>query len=79
MQPIGQVSAISRLDALRGFAVMGILAMNIAAFDMPFMAYLSPRDLWRGHGADLASWFAQLHLLRWQNAGFCFRFCSGPA
>ena len=46
------------LDALRGFAVMGILAMNIAAFDMPFMAYLSPAIYGGDTGADLVSWFA---------------------
>lgn len=45
------------LDALRGFAVMGILAMNIAAFDMPFMAYLSPAIYGGDTGADLMSWF----------------------
>ncbi|MEP7351069.1 MAG: DUF418 domain-containing protein [Sphingorhabdus sp.] len=45
------------LDALRGFAVMGILAMNIAAFDMPFMAYLSPAVYGGDTGTDLASWF----------------------
>lgn len=45
------------LDALRGFAVMGILAMNIAAFDMPFMAYLSPAIYGGDTGADLVSWF----------------------
>lgn len=45
------------LDALRGFAVMGILAMNIAAFDMPFMAYLSPAIHGGDTGANLASWF----------------------
>jgi uncharacterized protein len=46
------------LDALRGFAVMGILAMNIAAFDMPFMAYLSPAIYGGDKGANLVSWFA---------------------
>ena len=45
------------LDALRGFAVMGILAMNIAAFNMPFMAYLSPAIYGGDSGADLVSWF----------------------
>ena len=45
------------LDALRGFAVMGILAMNIAAFNMPFMAYLSPAVYGGDTGADLFSWF----------------------
>lgn len=45
------------LDALRGFAVMGILAMNIVAFDMPFMAYLNPAIHGGDSGADLVSWF----------------------
>jgi uncharacterized protein len=30
------------LDALRGFAVMGILLMNIVGFSMPEIAYISP-------------------------------------
>jgi uncharacterized protein len=45
------------LDALRGFAVMGILAMNIAAFSMPFMAYFNPNIYGGASGADLFSWF----------------------
>lgn len=45
------------LDALRGFAVMGILAMNIAAFHMPLMAYVNPA-VYGGHtGVNLVSWF----------------------
>jgi uncharacterized protein len=42
------------LDALRGFAVMGILAMNIVAFAMPEMAYVSPK----AYGGDTASGIA---------------------
>lgn len=38
---------ILSLDAMRGFAVMGILLMNIIAFAMPDMAYVNPR-LWGG-------------------------------
>ena len=30
------------LDAMRGFAVMGILAMNIIGFAMPEWAYITP-------------------------------------
>lgn len=45
------------LDALRGFAVMGILAMNISAFAMPFMAYFNPTIYGGASGANLASWF----------------------
>lgn len=45
------------LDALRGFGVMGILAMNITAFSMPFMAYFNPTIYGGASGIDLASWF----------------------
>lgn len=45
------------IDALRGFAVMGILALNITAFSMPEMAYLDPAIYGGDHGANLVSWF----------------------
>ena len=38
---------IATLDIVRGIAVMGILAMNIVAFAMPFQAYMNPTRLWR--------------------------------
>ncbi len=41
---------IVTLDILRGVAVMGILAMNIVAFAMPFQAYANPL----AYGADEA-------------------------
>lgn len=44
------------LDALRGFAVMSILAMNIVAFAMPEMAYVSPKAYGGETAADLAAW-----------------------
>ncbi|WP_447760468.1 DUF418 domain-containing protein [Sphingopyxis panaciterrae] len=44
------------LDALRGFAVMGILAMNIVAFAMPEMAYVSPRAYGGETASDVAAW-----------------------
>lgn len=44
------------LDALRGFAVMGILAMNIIAFAMPEMAYLTPLASVPRSAADEAAW-----------------------
>lgn len=44
------------LDALRGFAVMGILAMNIVAFAMPEMAYVSPKAYGGETAADIAAW-----------------------
>jgi uncharacterized protein len=40
MQPSDQ--RIDALDVLRGFAVLGILVMNIQTFSMPMAAYLNP-------------------------------------
>ena len=48
------------LDALRGFAVMGILAMNIVAFAMPEMAYISPAAIGEPSQADIFSWLFSL-------------------
>ena len=49
---------IVTLDVIRGFAVMGILAMNIVAFAMPFPAYMNPAAYGGDSGVNLASWFA---------------------
>jgi uncharacterized protein len=44
------------LDALRGFAVMGILLMNIVSFAMPEQAYINPAA-WGGQGVgNVAAW-----------------------
>ena len=44
------------LDIVRGIAVMGILAMNIVAFAMPFPAYANPAAYGGDSGANLVSW-----------------------
>jgi uncharacterized protein len=36
---------IATLDVIRGVAVMGILAANIAAFGFPDFAYMSPASM----------------------------------
>jgi len=44
------------IDAVRGFAVLGILLMNIVGMGLPTFAYVSP-TYWGGHtGADLWAW-----------------------
>lgn len=45
------------LDAIRGVAVMGILAMNIVAFALPFSAYVNPLAGGTIGDLDLATWF----------------------
>jgi uncharacterized protein len=47
---------IATLDIVRGVAVMGILAMNIVAFTMPFQAYINPTAYGLESQADLGSW-----------------------
>jgi uncharacterized protein len=47
---------IATLDIVRGVAVMGILAMNIVAFAMPFQAYMNPAAFGTEGPVDLASW-----------------------
>ncbi len=45
------------LDALRGFAVMGILAMNIIVFAMPEWAYITPLAYGGETIKDKIAWF----------------------
>ncbi len=45
------------LDAMRGFAVMGILAMNIIGFAMPEWAYVTPQAYSGETMADQIAWF----------------------
>ncbi len=45
------------LDAMRGFAVMGILAMNIIGFAMPEWAYVTPKAYSGESLSDQLAWF----------------------
>ncbi|HYE02532.1 MAG TPA: hypothetical protein VD963_04785, partial [Phycisphaerales bacterium] len=60
--PMGPTpSRCASLDAVRGLAVLGILAMNITSFASPSSAYMDPRV--QGFaGVDRASWWI-VHLL----------------
>ena len=51
------------LDAMRGFAVMGILAMNIIGFAMPEWAYITPAAYGGDSVADRGSWFLSFILI----------------
>lgn len=54
--PPSAIERITGLDVTRGFAVMGILAMNIVGFAMPENAYITPRAWGGDTGADLFIW-----------------------
>lgn len=58
------------LDALRGFAVMGILAMNIVAFAMPFWAYITPLAYGGDTPVERGAWFLSYVLLDGKMRGF---------
>ncbi len=65
----GAVRHIS-LDAMRGFAVMGILAMNIVAFAMPFWAYITPLAYGGDTVAERGAWVISYVLLDGKMRGF---------
>jgi uncharacterized protein len=54
--PLGQ-PRISSLDFLRGFALLGILVMNVQAFSMPIAAYFNPTAWGSLRGLNGAVWF----------------------
>ncbi len=60
---------VATLDTLRGVAVMGILAINIVAFALPFDAYLNPRAFGLESDADLISWVASFVLIEGKMRG----------
>jgi uncharacterized protein len=47
---------ISGLDAVRGFALLGILLLNICAFGLPAAAYVNPAPAGGASGANLLVW-----------------------
>ncbi len=50
------VNRYQSLDALRGFAVMGILLMNIIGFSMPMAAYVNPAAWGGADGPNFWAW-----------------------
>jgi len=69
---------IATLDILRGVAVMGILAMNIAAFSMPFSAYMNPAAYGTEGPADLVAWAVNFVLVDGKMRGL-FSFLFGAS
>ena len=56
--PVAPGERIRSLDVLRGFAVLGILIMNVQSFSMPGAAYLNPTAWGDFTGINLAVWMA---------------------
>ena len=69
---------IATLDIVRGVAVMGILAMNIVGFAMPFQAYFNPTALGPISDADLSSWAVSFVLVDGKMRGL-FSFLFGAS
>ncbi|MGQ0733938.1 MAG: DUF418 domain-containing protein, partial [Acidobacteriota bacterium] len=53
--PVRQTDRLETLDVLRGFALLGILAMNIRAMAAPFGSYMYPFGLFEFTGANRAA------------------------
>jgi uncharacterized protein len=56
-QPITEKQRIVSIDVLRGFALLGILPMNIQYFSMISAAYFNPTAYGDLHGANFLVWF----------------------
>ena len=69
---------IATLDIVRGIAVMGILAMNIVAFAMPFQAYMNPLAYGWESSADFVSWAVSFILIDGKMRGL-FSFLFGAS
>src|SRR5574341_938111 len=56
MGPVTEAERIRSLDVLRGFALLGILVMNVQSFAMPFSAYTHPTVYGDLTGVNFAVW-----------------------
>ncbi|GJM08241.1 MAG: hypothetical protein DHS20C11_05170 [Lysobacteraceae bacterium] len=54
--PVAQQQRLHNLDIIRGFALLGILVMNIQSFAMPSSAYLNPTSFGDLSGINLWVW-----------------------
>jgi len=52
LKPIGESNRILTIDVIRGVALLGVFAMNIIVFSMPYGAYLNPTVITEYEGAD---------------------------
>jgi len=78
MGAVTEPGRIAALDTVRGVAVMGILAMNIVAFAMPFQAYNNPVAYGMEGSADLVSWLVSFIFIDGKMRGL-FSFLFGAS
>jgi uncharacterized protein len=57
VEPVSALERLTSVDVLRGFALLGILAMNIVGFAWPGAAYGNPTRGAGFEGSDRAVWF----------------------
>jgi uncharacterized protein len=57
LTPVRLDERVSGLDTIRGFALLGILLMNISMFGLPFAAYDDPVPAGGYAGKNLVTWF----------------------
>lgn len=55
-RPVGEGERVSSVDTLRGFALFGILVVNITFFSQPFVAFMSPHLIGGFTGLNFATW-----------------------
>jgi len=56
LAPVAEDERFESLDVLRGFALLGILVMNVQSFSMPAVAYMNPTGYGDLSGANLWVW-----------------------
>jgi uncharacterized protein len=58
LSPVAGLERLAVVDTLRGFALLGILVMNIYAYAMPFAAYSNPLAYGGATRIDYGTWIA---------------------
>ncbi len=54
--PVAEAARVRSIDVLRGFALLGVLLMNMQAYALLFAAYMNPHALGRASTLDFACW-----------------------